>query len=267
MNIRPRNHRRSSAPLSLFAAISLSMAACHESPRADDGGARDGAASVDVPEPQAPDANVATPVESMPGHGNLAQDTTPKRGPRMMPVETYIRSYMQLFGGLAPLAIQTQIRSRDTGLFDTWNDYLASMGLPDHRVDIARVNQTSAIMLATLERTGIALCDLAVARELDAMTPPPVANRTVFAFDLPAGALDRASFATRFDVLHRTFLGYPSALAPDNREQRFFDLYTRTVNRYTAAMGAPSTLFRVKSNTGWAAVCYALVRHPEFQLY
>jgi hypothetical protein len=246
------------------ATLSLVIAGCHESARVEDSG-RDGAAA-DVAEPQAPDANVATLVESMPGHGNLAQDTTPKRGPRMMPVETYIRSYMQLFGGRAPLAIQTQIRARDTGLFDAWNDYLASMGLPDHRVDIARVNQTSAIMLATLERTGIALCDLAVARELDAMTPP-VANRTVFAFDLPAGALDRAAFATRFDVLHRTFLGYPSALAPDNREQRFFDLYTRSVNRYTAAMGAPSTLFRVKSNTGWAAVCYALVRHPEVQLY
>lgn len=266
MNTSPRKSLRT---MGLVSMVALALSACHESPRPTDdaGNNGDSAATVDVPEPSAPDANVATPVESMPGHGNLAQDTTPKRGPRMMPVETYVRSYMQLFGDLAPLAIQTQIRARDTSVFDTWNDYLASMGLPDHRVDIARVTQTSAIMLATLERTGIALCDLAVARELDAMTPPPVANRTVFAFDLPVGALDRASFASRFDVLHRTFLGYPAALAPDNREQRFFDLYTRTVNRYTAAMGAPTTLFRVKSNTGWAAVCYALVRHPEFQLY
>lgn len=250
-----------------FAAL-LCASACHESARDEDGGAgRDGAVAQDVPEPPAPDANVATPIESMPGHENLVQDTTPKRGPRMMPVETYVRSYMQLFGGLAPLAVQTQIRARDTGLFDSWNDYLSALGLPDHRVDIDRVTQTSAIMLATLERTGIALCDLAVSRELDATSPTPLANRTVFAFDAPAGALDRAAFASRFDVLHRTFLGYPARMAPDNREQRYFDLYTRTVNRYTAASGAPTTLFRVKSNTGWAAVCYALVRHPEFQMY
>ncbi len=263
MNTRPMIQWRALALLSLAAAST----ACTEPSRPSDGGSQpDAAARPDVPEPPAPDANVATPIESMPGHENLAQDTTPKRGPRMLPVETYVRSYMQLFGGLAPLAIQTQIRARDTSLFDSWNDYLASMGLPDHRVDISRVNQSSAIMLATLERTGIALCDLAVARELDAMSLPPIANRTVFSFDVPAGALDRAAFDTRFDTLHRTFLGYPAALAPDNRSQRFFDLYTRTVSRYTAA-GAPATLFRVKSNTGWAAVCYALVRHPEFQLY
>jgi hypothetical protein len=258
-------------PLSLALSLCVSLSvACHEAPRPADGSSplnEAGAPVEDAAPPPPPDANRATPIETMPGHENLAQDTAPKRGPRMMPVETYIRSYLQLFGGLSPLQTQSEIRSRDTALFDTWNDYLASLGLPDHRVDINRVTQTSALMLATLERTGIALCDVAVLRELDPATPPPVASRAVFAFDLPAGALDRAGFTARFDALHRTFLGYPASLAPDNRAQRYWDLYSTTAARFTAASGAPASQFRVKSNAGWAAVCYALVRHPEFQMY
>jgi hypothetical protein len=259
-------------------SVAVASAACQDGTRtvADTGvgGGSDSATPpADVPDPLPPDANRATPIESIPGHENVAQDTTPKRGPRMLPVETYIRSYLQLFAGAmarptqTPLQVQTDIRARDATLFDTWNDYLASMGLPDHRVDINRNTQTSPLMLATLERTGIALCDVTVANELDAMTPTPMANRRVFAFDQPAGALDLAGFRTRFDVLHRTFLGYPASLAPDNRAQRFFTLYQTTVARFSAATGAPATTFRLKSSTGWAAVCYALIRHPEFQMY
>jgi hypothetical protein len=250
--------------------MSLALGACHESPRTSDAGTiepADGAVLADAPQPPPPDGNQASPIETMPGHENLAQDTTPKRGPRLMPVESYIRSYLQLFGGLSPLATATAIRARDATLFDTWNDYVASLGLPDHRVDINRGTQTSPLWLATLERAGIALCDVAVLRELDPATPPPVASRAVFAFDLPPGTLDRAGFTSRFDALHRTFLGYPASLAPEDRAGRYWDLYARTVARFTAASGAPASAFRVKSNAGWAAVCYALIRHPEFQMY
>jgi hypothetical protein len=203
----------------------------------------------------------------MPGHETLRQDTTHKEGPRLMPVETYLRSYMALFGGLAPLEVQARLRAQQGDLFDTWNDYLAVLGLPDHRIDTTRGLQTNALLLATLERTGIALCDAAVARDLEAMPPAPLERRVVFAFETPASAaMDAAAFAPRFDVLHRTFLGYPARLAPAERAPRFLQLYTETVARHTAAGAAP-TRFRSVADTGWAAVCYALVRHPEFQLY
>ena len=76
-----------------------------------------------------------------------------------------------------------------------------------------------------------------------------------------------AAFRGRVDVLVRTVWGYPASLAPDDRAGGYWDLYARTAARFTAASGAPASAFRVKSNAGWAAVCYALIRHPEFQLY
>jgi hypothetical protein len=66
-------------------------------------------------------------------------------------------------------------------------------------------------------------------------------------------------------VLHRTFLGYPSKLAPPDRLPGFFKLYTDVVARH-AATGAPKSRF-LPGDAGWAAVCYAFVRHPEFHLY
>lgn len=213
------------------------------------------------------------PITTMPGHENLAQDTSPKRGPRTMPVESYVRSYLALFGGLSPagayqvtpLQAAAQARAAAPDLFDTWNDYLATLGLPDYRVDLPRNSQMNALLLATLERTGMALCDVAVRRELEATTPVPVAQRGVFAFDRPAtGTVDMAGFATRFDVLHRTFLGYPAAQAPDGRTQRFYELYVGAATRPTTAR---ATRFNPPSDAGWAVVCYALLRHPEFQLY
>jgi hypothetical protein len=209
----------------------------------------------------------------MPGHENLEQDNSPKRGPRVMPVETYVRSYLALFGGLSttgayritPIQAAAQARQAAPDLFDTWNDYLATLGLPDHRVDLPRNTQMNALMLATLERTGMALCDVAVRRELEATTPLPVSDRTIFAFDRPAtGVLPMGEFATRFDVLHRTFLGYPASLAPEGRIQRFYTLYQTTASRPTTLR---ATRFAPASDAGWAVVCYALVRHPEFHLY
>ena len=205
------------------------------------------------------------PVSMIPGHGNIGEDSNPKEGPRLVPPETYIRTYIQLFGGLAPADVQVAARGADgSALFDTWDDYLSSLGLPDYRVDIPRLTQTNTLMLATFERLGIALCDRAVERDMGA-APPSIDKRIIFAFDPPMGALDQAGFNDRFDVLHRTFLGYPVALGPSDRAAGFFKLYTDTVVRHQMK-GAPASRFKPEQ-AGWAEVCYGLVRHPEFHLY
>lgn len=204
------------------------------------------------------------PVTSIPGHESLPQDTSPKEGPRIMPAETYIRTYLALFGGLSPMAVQNTARGMDTAaLFDTWNDYLSALGLPDYRVDMPRNQQTNALMMATFERLGTVLCDRAVERDLRGTLP--VAQRVVFAFDGVPTSPDMPTFASRFDVLHRTILGYPAAMAPTDRTARFFTLYRETVARHQAT-GAPASRL-TPQEAGWATVCYGLIRHPEFHTY
>ena len=56
-----------------------------------------------------------------------------------------------------------------------------------------------------------------------------------------------------------------SKLAPKDRVDRMFSLYQGAVARH-AQSGAPVSRFS-PSEAGWATVCYALVRHPEFHLY
>ena len=211
------------------------------------------------------DEPTGVPLSSIPGHEGLAQDTTLKEGPRMVPPEVYIRSYLHIFGGLSPIATQTALRGADgSALFDTWNDYLSSLGLPDYRIDQPRGTQTNTLMLATFERLGVVLCDRALEKDLQG-TPPPVGQRLVFDFDKPTGAVDLAAFTPRFDVLHRTFLGYPAALGPANRTADYFKLYQDTVADH-AKPDAGKYRFK-PDEAGWAAVCYGLVRHPEFHLY
>jgi hypothetical protein len=207
------------------------------------------------------DAGTSVPLKTIPGHDMLREDTTPKESPRLLPPEAYIHSYLTLFGGLSPIQTQMAAQAQDkTQLFDTWNDYLASLGLPDYRIDIPRATQTNALMLATFERLGVALCDRAVEHDLEGAP----ADKLIFDFDAP-DALDSAGFADRFDVLHRTFLGYPAQLAPPDRTGKFFALYNDTVTRH-AAKGAAKSRF-TPSQAGWANVCYGLVRHPEFHYY
>jgi hypothetical protein len=181
---------------------------------------------------------------------------------RLVPPEAYMRTYLELFGGLAPLDVQARARGPE-GLFDTWDDYVSALGLPDYKLDVPRQTQTNALMVATFERLGVALCDRAVEADLGPKQPP-VDKRVVFAFDVPKGVLDEAGFAPRFEVLHRTFLGYPTSLAPPERSKRFFDLYHSIVTEH-ASGSVHSKLSPEES--GWAAVCYGLVRHPEFHLY
>ena len=61
--------------------------------------------------PESPQPVPGVPVGAIPGHDSLAQDTTPKEGPRLLSAETYIRSLLQLFGGLSPLDLQTKLRA------------------------------------------------------------------------------------------------------------------------------------------------------------
>ena len=213
-----------------------------------------------------PEVVPRTPAAPLPERGHVAMDTTPKRDLRLVPAEAYVRTYLQLFGGLAPLEVQRRARGGDgAALFDTWDDYLAALGFPDYRLDLPRGTQTNALMIAAFERLGVALCDRAVEHDLKAKPPPLSHERLVFAFEPPAGAVSAEAFAPGFDVLHRTFLGYPARLAPPGREQSFFELYQGTVARH-AEKGAQRSRF-TPAEAGWAAVCYGLVRHPEFNLY
>jgi hypothetical protein len=205
------------------------------------------------------------PAPPLQPRGVLAEDTAPKADLRMVPPEVYMRTYLQLFGALSPLDAQKKARGGDNGnLFDTWDDYVSALGFPDYRFDIPRQTQTNALMIATFERLGVALCDRAVEHDLKGKTPTPLAQRVIFAFDLPKTPVDPAAFAPRFDVLHRTFLGYPVALAPPSRTARFFQLFRDVAADHAKA--DPKSRF-TPDEAGWAAVCYGLVRHPEFHLY
>lgn len=192
----------------------------------------------------------------LPVHREVAIDTTPKARPRMMPPEVYLRAYMMWFGGLAPLDVQTTARGK--ALFDAWDDYLSALGLPDYRLDLPRQLQTNTLMVATFGRLGEVLCIRAAEHDLHRKTPPD--QRIVFAFE-PIEAPTQAQFGERFDVLHRTFLGYPASLAPPEREQRYFQLFQQVAARHKAKQPLTS------EETAWAAICSALVQHPETELY
>ena len=187
----------------------------------------------------------------LPAFDEVAIDTTPKERRRMVPPEVYLRAYMTWFGGLAPLDVQNRAKPRGKNLFDAWDDYLAALGLPDHRVDVPRQTQSNTLMLATLGRLGEALCARAAEHDLHAKQAP----RVVFDFDPAAG------FDAGFDVLHRTFLGYPAKLAPDGRVARFHALFDAVAQHHTKKQ--PLT----PDEMAWAAVCTALVQHPEAELY
>lgn len=201
------------------------------------------------------------PFSAVEGHETTRVGTTPEKDPRLLPAESYVRSYLAVFGALSPLETQRALQETGTGLFDAWTDYLGALGFPDYRADIQRGSQTNTLMVASLERLGIALCDAALTRD---QKQADKAKRVVFDFDLPADAapsmLTQDQFAPLFDRLHRLFLSYPAALAPTDRTARFHALYQKTVNRHAASLFEPN-------EAGWAAVCYGLVRHPEFHLY
>ena len=193
----------------------------------------------------------------LPQHQTRMLDTTPKERRRMVPPEVYLRAYLGWFGGLVPLDVQN--RARPKGMFDAWDDYLSALGLPDYKIDLPRQTQSNTLMLATLGRLGEALCARAAEHDLHG-GKTPMDQRVVFAFD--AGADSEDAFEQRFDVLHRTFLGYPAKLAPAERVAKFHQLFTAIAARHANAKN-PLTA----DETAWAAVCSALVQHPEAELY
>jgi hypothetical protein len=242
---------------SLALAAALLAAACNTAPPAS------GPPATTPPAPAGPTVTI----DQVPGHAGLTQDTAPKSDPRLVPAEAYIRTYLSFFGYLYPGDLQThEFPGGYNGLFDSWQQYTAALGLPNYASDLPRGLQTNLIMVATFERLGIALCDRAVERDLKSGVP--VSQRGIFAFDVPPsdmknpGLVDEAGFGPRFDVLHTTFLGYPAALAPTDRTKRFFDVYTKV-----ASMHDPKKSKLTAGEAGWAAVCYGLIRHPEFHLY
>ncbi len=223
-------------------ALALALSACHRPPI----------------------AIAPTTVQPLLATAVIPQDTTPKEDVRLLAAEVYLRTYLQLFGGIPPVEAQQRARGNEgTALFDNWNDYLAALGFPDYRNDLPRSTQTNGLMMATFDRLGMALCARAAEHDLRDATPLP--QRLLFAFANPPATPDRVAFAPAFDLLHRTFLGYPARLAPAGRTDAFFDVYRDIVARHADGKAPRTRLTPVQA--GWMAVCLGLVRHPEFHTY
>lgn len=201
--------------------------------------------------------DVIEPSRAVPfgAYTEIALDATPKGHRRMVQPEMYLRAYLTWFGGLAPQDVFYKARGHN--LFDQWADYLVALGLPDYAVDAPRATQSNTVMLAALGRLGEALCVRSVEHDLHGRTP--LAGRVVFAFD-PIASPSRDDFASRFDVVHRTFLSYPVRLAPPDRVDKFYTLYRSVAARHSTGLLSPD-------EAAWAAVCTALVQHPEAGLY
>ena len=165
------------------------------------------------------DEPTPVPLSSIPGHDGLVQDTTLKEGPRMVPPEAYMRTYLRLFGGLSPIAAQTALRGTDgSALFDTWNDYLSSMGLPDYRIDMPRGTQTNTLMLATFERLGVVLCDRAIEKDMQG-TPPPVGQpQPSTGFVTISSSVPGTSATSAFATRGITSSGWPGSLEVRTRD-------------------------------------------------
>ncbi len=203
---------------------------------------------------QRPDVISPGAVQAMPAHRTVVLDPTPKAKRRAVPAEVFLRAYLSWFGELVPNDVF--LRARGNDLFDQWAYYLAALGLPDYHVDAPRISQSNTVMLATIGRLGEALCVRSVERDLRAWAP--LGDRIIFAFEQPVHPTVE-TFAPAFDVLHRTFLGYPATLAPKDRIRRFFALYREVASRRAARL--------TPDEMAWAAVCTALVQHPEAWLY
>ena len=203
----------------------------------------------------APDAVAPTSPGPLPPHRTYTLDASPKQQRRLVRPEAFLRAYLQWFGGLAPLDMQHHAPAE---LFTEWKDYLAALGVPDYHIDIPGAKQSNTMMLATIGRLAEALCVRAVQHDLETATP--VDKRLIFRFQDKSG-LTLDEFAPRFDMLHRTFLSYPATLAPAGRTAKFFALYQQVASHHAGHPGLPP------EHAAWAAICTALVQHPETELY
>lgn len=184
---------------------------------------------------------------------------------RLLPAEVYLKTYVQLFGAGSPAEVQKRARTGEgPRLFDNWNDYAAALGLPDRRNDLPRATESNALMMATFDRLAIALCVRGA--EHDLRGDRPVGERTLFAFGGLPEPQTRAAFVAPFDVLHRSFLSYPAALAPAARTDTYFALFRETLARHKSAT-APKRPVLNPLESAWTAVCIALAVHPEAHSY
>ena len=205
-------------------------------------------------------AGAITPSEptALPAHKTRCSTRTPKERRRMVSPEVYLRAYLGWFGGLVPLDVQN--RARPKGLFDAWDDYLVrarparlqdrpAAPDPEQHADArdARPARRGAVRARRRARS---------ARRQDAAR----SARRVRVRCRAATPTTRS--ASGFDVLHRTFLGYPAKLAPGERVAKFHALFTEVAARHAGAKN-PLTA----DETAWVAVCTALVQHPEAELY
>jgi hypothetical protein len=202
----------------------------------------------------APDTIAPAAPSPLPESHAVVLDQSPKQRRQMVAAEAILRAYLTWFGGLLPSEVVQ--RAHGGNLFDQWTYYLAALGLPDYHVDAPRVSQSNTVMLAALGRLAEALCVRSAEHDLHAR--PPLGARVVFAFE-PAENPSRDQFAAGFDVLHLTFLSYPASLAPAGRLDRYYALFRDVAEHHRdKALTA--------EETGWAAVCTALVQHPEAEL-
>ena len=119
--------------------------------------------------------------------------------------------------------------------------------------------QTNTLMLATLGRLGEALCDRAVEHDLARQDRARSTRRLRVRRAARSPSLDE--FAARFDVLHRTFLGYPLRLAPGGPRREVL----RALRRGRRASHDEGAADARRDRVGRGL--HGLVRHPEVELY
>jgi hypothetical protein len=192
-----------------------------------------------------------------------------------MTAESLVASYTAIFGDLMDLDAREQAdRQSRSARYYGWSERLSALGLPDYTRDLPRVTQTNTIMVGAFEQIASTLCDRAALRDLvptrasvKAIAPEQQAlayvdAQRVFDFEPKLAPLAESDFGPRFDVLHRTFLGYPAGLGPPERTHEFFVLYKDVEQRHGAANRG-----HMPHVVAWSAVCQALTRHPEFHHY
>ena len=179
-----------------------------------------------------------------------------------------MRTYLQLFGGLAPLDVQKRARGGDGARSSTPGTTTSRRSASPTIASTSRAStQTNALMIADVRaaRRG-ALRSRASSTICKGQAAAARPSALVFAFDLPARARRRRGRSRR---------GSTSCTAPSSATRRrsrrrsararFFQLYRDIVAR--PRQGATRSRASPPTRPAWAAVCYGLVRHPEFHLY
>ena len=102
----------------------------------------------------------------------------------------------------------------------------SALGFPDYRLDVPAADADQRadgrdVRAARASRCATARVEHDLERRRPRARPSSRAPRSSRSTP-PKGDVAAAAFAPRFDVLHRTFLGYPASLAPPQRMARFY---------------------------------------------